>query len=260
MKDIALKLDGRIGKADGGMKQHLSVLMLMARSTIYKILGVFFLMAAIQGGLFYTALNRVMAAETAGLELVFQQSRIIWVCALGFLLVTALLCLTGCESGGKQDYTLRRLSISEKSIFLWQTFYNTCCFFFFWIVQLFIVLALCLLYMKSIDTTAINDQAVFLAFYRSNFLHGLLPLDETSRYVRNAVLVFGLGITSAYFPLLQRRGKASLQVFILVAITLFYFPHNMGSLGTDILVIVLSLGLSASSLSGAFRRRDDDEN
>lgn len=263
------------------MREHLSVLMLMARSTIYKVLGIFFLMAAAEGGLFYLALNRAVATEApgagslemegpqmniTGMEQVFQQSRIIWIFALTFLLITALLCLTGTEFGGKQGYTLRRLSIPERTIFLWQAFYNTCCFFLLWAVQLFIVLALCKLYAEKMDPVAVTQQTVFLAFYRNSFLHSLLPLAEISRYARNVLLVLGLGISSAYFPFRQRRGETGVQVIILTAIALIFFSRSMGSLGGDIFVIVLSLWVTASCwvstspLNAAFREEAENEN
>ena len=242
------------------MKKHLSVLMLISRSTIYQILGILLIMVVVEGTLFYFALNRMMTSEVVGLELAFQQSRIPWVCALGFLLVTALLCLTGCEFGGKQGYTLRRLSVSERSVFLWQAFYNTCCFFLFWAVQLFIILALCRLYIERIDSAVVNNQTVFLAFYRNDFLHSLLPLAEISRYVRNIFLILGLGIASAYFPIRQRRGGIGAGIIVLSAVTLLFFSHGMGYLGSDILVILLSIATAAIALNGALSEEAANEN
>lgn len=241
------------------MKKHLSVLMLMSRSTIYKILGILVIMTAVEGTLFYLTLRNMTAAEVVGLELVFQQSRILWVCALGYLLVTALLCLTGCEFSGKQGYTLHRLSVSQRSVFLWQAFYNICCFFLFWAVQLFIVLALCRLYMEKIDPPAISNQTVFLAFYRNDFLHSLLPLADMSRYVRNIFLILGLGIASAYFPIRQRRGGTGVGIIVLSAVTLLFFSHSMGSLGNDILVIVFSIVTATMALYGALKEEAANE-
>ncbi len=241
------------------MKKHLSILMLMSRSTIYKLLGMLLIMAAVEGTLFYFTLGKMMATEIVGLELVLQQSRISWICALSFLLVTVLLCLTGCEFGGRQGYTLRRLSVSQRSVFLWQAFYNICCFFLFWAVQLFIVLALCRLYMERIDPPAISNQTVFLAFYRNDFLHSLLPLADISRYVRNLFLVLGLGIASAYFPIRQRRGGTGVGIIVLSAVTLFFFSHSMGSLGNDILVIVFSIVTATMALYGALKEEAVNE-
>ncbi len=242
------------------MREHLSVLMLMARSTIYKVLGIFFLMAAAQVGLFYLTLNRALAMESHTIEQIFRQSRIPWIFALAFLLITALLCLTGTEYGGRQGYTLRRLSIPEKNVFLWQALYNTCCFFLLWAVQLFIVLALCPLYIEKADPAAVSQQTVFLAFYRNDFLHTLLPLADISRCIRNVFLVLGLGISSAYFPFCQRRDQTSAQIIILTIMAFIFFSPGMGALGNDIFVIVTSLWASVSVLRGAFRKEVENEN
>lgn len=178
---------------------------------IYKILGLLFVMAVAEGTLFYFALNRTLVTENAGLgstglEQLFTRSWAALVCVVFFTVAIFLLILTGYEHGSKQGYTLRRLSVSERSVFLWQAVYNTFCCFLFWAVLLGIALALCKLYVAKVGLEYVSGQTIFLAFYRNNFLHSLLPLEETSRYIRNVVLILGLGISSACFPFKQRRG------------------------------------------------------
>jgi hypothetical protein len=84
------------------MKQHLSVLLLAARSTIYKVIGILVLMAAAESASFYFVLEKAKNGAGYGLEDVVAQSRMAPVCAVFFLLLCAVLSLNGVEfSGGR---------------------------------------------------------------------------------------------------------------------------------------------------------------
>lgn len=246
------------------MKKHISVFMLMARSSVYGLLGVLIAMAAAEGALFYFALNKTLADERAGsvlsgLERVLSESGIIWGFGAFFLLFMALLCATGCEFGSRQGYTLGRLSISERSIFAWQAVYNCVCLFVLWAAQLGIVLALIGLYDARVSPEAFSGQSAFLAFYRNSFLHSLLPLEEGSRYIRNIVLIFGLGISAAVFPFKQRRGKWGWEAAALAAACLASFSGETGGLGGDVFLILLSVSLAAFAAAFVFKREDENE-
>ena len=240
------------------MKKHLSVLMLMVRSTLYRSLGLLFLMAAIQGIQFYFTVKRAPDGPI-GLEQAVAQSGMIWVCAVAFVLYLAVLCLPGCPFGSKPGYTLRRLSIGERSVFFWQAACNVCCLVLFWAVQFLAALALCRLYRALSDPAMLSGQTTFLAFYRNRFLHSLLPLAETSRFLRNLALCFGLGFAAAYFPLRQRQGKISLIIAALAALTLVSFCGDMGSFASDIIVIVLCACSILSILAGVFGKEPQHE-
>lgn len=241
------------------MKRHLSVLMLAARGTVYKFLGLLLMMAAAEGAMFTLALKRDWAENPAGLETLLMRSRVAWACAVCFLLLTALLCRSGCESGSRQGYTLRRLRVSGRAVFFWQSTYNTICFFIFWAAQLFIVLALCALYTLKADPASLTDQTVFLAFYRSGFLHSLLPLEEVSRYVRNVLLVLCLGVSAAAFPFRQRQNKIGGEVIALASLMLVFFSRDMGGFASDILISLLSLSAALEAASVVFRKEPEHE-
>ncbi|HHX29553.1 MAG TPA: hypothetical protein GX716_11190 [Firmicutes bacterium] len=97
------------------MKPHLSVLMLVARSTIYKVIGLFLILAVVDGLLFHFALgpNQVGTDRVfIGLEHAFTKSRVPVAFGVSFLAMTILLQRTGYAPGGKPGYTLRRLSVA----------------------------------------------------------------------------------------------------------------------------------------------------
>lgn len=223
------------------MKKHISVFMLMARSTIYKLLGLLILMAAVEGILFWLILSRGALEDGFSLELVIRQSRIIWVFGVCFLLMTLLLSLTGCEGKSRCGYTLRRLSVSERWVFVWQSVYNVLCYLLLWAVQILTVIALCRLYEAKAAPEYVSGQTVFLAFYRSGFLHSLLPFEETVFWVRNAVFAVTLGICAARFPLAQRKGKRFSEIIVLAFGVLWLFSWEIGAFGNCFFAIVFAL-------------------
>lgn len=225
------------------MKRHLSIWMLMARSTIYKVLGLFLALTAVDGTLFALALRR--GASEYGLEQVLTE----WPFPIAFgaclLLLMVVLCLNGCEFSAKQGYTLRRLRVSQRELFLWQAVHNVVCCFLLLAVQTLIVLALCWVYVARYPDM-VNGQTVFLAFYRVPFLHSLLPLADAWRYVRNAVLCVALGVCAAAFPVQQRQGKRGIAVVILTISTVAFFCQSMaggdfGMIGAAVVVVTVAL-------------------
>lgn len=205
------------------LQKHFSIFMLMARSSIYKIFLLMFAMIATETVLFYSALS-------CSLEDAIFQSRIARVFGIFFVLLTALLCYTGYETSSKQDYTLMRLSVPEFWVFLWQSIYNTICYVIFWSVQLLLVIGFCYLYMHKHDYVVSNTQMLFLAFYRSPFIHSLFPFEEIVAWIKNIMLIVSLGICSAHYPLAHRKGKHCPELILLLAITILLFVQPFGKL------------------------------
>lgn len=234
------------------MKKQLSVLMLLIRSSFYKLLALLAVMAAVQAALFYLVLR---TGRELTLPELFSKGKTGIVCGVAFVLYTAVLCLTGCELGSKQGYTLRRLSISERSIFFWQAGYNLCCYLLFWFVQLAAVLIICRLRMAQTG----GPQDVFLMFYQDPFLHSVLPLDESSRYVRNAAMAAAMGCVTAYFPLCQRRGGFAVSTVFMTGVSVVFFAAEMGSFSRDIIVILLSVLFASTAVGKSVAGRHGDE-
>ncbi len=198
--------------------------------------------------------------ELLGLEQLVSQSRLALISGAFFLLLCVLLSLNGCEVGGsKLRYTLGRLSVGEKTIVFWWAIYNVVCFFLFWVVQLVIVLLLGRLYLAWTDAAYVSGQTIMLAFYRNNFLHSLLPLAETSRYIRNAMFVLGLGISAAYFSFRQRHGEKGIAIVILALLVVVYFSRAMGSFGSDLALSLTTLGIIGGAVGIWKERGLEDE-
>lgn len=218
------------------MKKHISVLMLMARSTIYQILGLLAVMAAAEGGLFWLVLNRGPTDSGFSLELVIQNSRIIWVFGVCFLLLTVLLSWACRQVSG--SYTALRLSVSGRQVFFWQSVYNVLCYLLFWAAQILAVIVLCRLYTARAPAEYVSGQTVFLAFYRSKFLHSLLPFEDVLFWVRNGVMALALGVCAA-----RRPGQADRGVWaqtILVTVVANFFHREIGAAGGGLATVLIT--------------------
>ncbi len=244
------------------MKKHLSVFALFARSSVFKLLLLLLLLAVSESVLFYLSLRgAISAAPDVGglytLEYVLSSGRVFWPAAPALVLLAVQLCLTGCNFSGRPGYTLSRLSISRRAVFIWQWLFDTVCYIALWAAQLGIALALCRWYIHVAGET--SGQAIMLAFYRQKFLHSLLPLSETSRYVRNLMMVIALGAASARFVWSNHRGQPGIGILAMLCLVLVFFPGETGSFDTDYLMILLSLCVGAVSVYAPLLKEVDDE-
>lgn len=239
------------------MKKFLSVFSLYIRSSVYKLIAVIILMTAAQIVLFNKTLNSdyATAVTLTGIESLTDVSRVQIVFAAAFLAVTVFLILSGSEFGTKQGYTLRRLCVKEKSVLLCQATANTLLYAVLLISEILISYVLCMMYMKFAETPGIaekaliSNQTVFLAYYRSNFLHALLPLDDILKHISNLVALLGMGFTSAVFPYFLRRKRVSLEVFILMFFIFFNFSNSWTTSSGDVVIIGASFFLTGIAVA-----------
>ena len=70
------------------MKKRLSLLMLAARFTVYRVILLLLGMSIVQVGLFWLALGK---EKTAGLNVLLENNNNGWVAVIGFILLCVLL-------------------------------------------------------------------------------------------------------------------------------------------------------------------------
>lgn len=196
------------------MRQHGSVFTFFVRSSIYKLLWILGIMVFAEGIWFYRTVQEMLQRkQTAGElvvmtpELIFDEANLMVFFAVAMVILAALLVCVGRNTTGHQEYTLYRLSVSPKSVFVWQTVCNSCCLLLLWFIQVLFAYGLCMYYIAIAEGTAITHQSLFLAFYRSSFLHGLLPLQDFWCGIRNVLFFCALGSALAYDVYCSRRGK-----------------------------------------------------
>lgn len=221
------------------MRKHLSVGMLLAGSTLVPVIGLLMATAAVEAALFFTA-----AAEERYLFL--YGSRLPLMAGIGFVGLCAVLTLTG-SFGSKTRYTLQRLSVTERTVTLWQGAYNAVCLLIAWGAQLGLLLLFWHL-TRQTEGTGLFDQEAFTYFYRNGFAHSLLPLSEPVRLLRNAVLLLSLGMTGACFSRRLRQGKWSAASLVLMVGTVLFFGMPAGNMTMDMVLMIGAAGLTAAAV------------
>ncbi len=233
------------------MKKHLSVFSLYIRASLVPMILLLLVTSVIQGGMFFYELKPYMnithpgdGAYILGLETIFSRTLIPHTALVSVILLTILLAIQGTAFSSKTEYTMKRLSVSEKAAFLWQAGYNSLAFLLFWAVEGVLMYVLCSVYSQSIGNA--TGQTLLLALYRDEFLHGMVPLHDVSRIVRNAVFCLTFGTMTAYYTHTQRNGRASIALVPTALYAIGAFCMGDISLSTDIAHIVVCLLFSAA--------------
>ena len=223
------------------MRRYCSVLGLAARCTFWKVLAATLVSCGAEAALFLVTLNgwpfvvygpdqAWKANNPMGLEGLIAHSRIALCFGLGLAAVCGALALLGWEgSGCRTGYTLRRLRVGERALSLLWGGYGTLCLLFYWAAHLGTVLALCAAAMPHLSERAASPLALFLACWRSPYLHALLPLEDVWLWGRNLLLCAALGLGTAAFSHQRRHGHRAWGWIPLALGAALLFPLPMGA-------------------------------
>lgn len=233
------------------MKKHLSVLGLWAKIYGWKVLCVLVLMALFETVLFGWRLFHPENVPPAAEDVLEGMPLIAGVTAL----TVVLLLVQGGDSRAAVGYTLRRLSVREEITVLWKAGFNLLCLLGLWAAQMAAALALCSWYAASLPPEYRSGQTVFLAFYRVNFLHNLLPLDEWSCWIRNAVLLTALAFTAAMRTYKLRRGSRFGWGFSIFLGGLLWPAFTLGGSSTTVNIVLTLVALCAMAVDGEYLLR-----
>ena len=228
------------------MKKHSSVFGLFAKSSLTKVLILIAAMAVAEFVFFTSELKQAtveygISESFPNIENFISRSFIPIICGIAFVLVSTALCLPGTSFSSKTGYTLDRLSVSPRAVFFCQAVYNLFIYLIFWASQLAICFGICLYYAKNAPEGAIGNQSIFLAFYRNEFLHALLPLSEVMVWIRNGFLLMALTIATAEYPYKQRHKKLGISAIAMVIFTAVFFKTEIANSFNTVLIIVVSI-------------------
>ena len=220
------------------MKKYASVFALYARSTMYRSLAVTLLGGAAQVLLLLLRLKTKAPAlpedcitgSGAGIALMIT-----------FLLLTAVLCVPGAAPGTK--YTLSRLRVSEGAAFWLHTLSNAVIYLFFWAAEI-AVFAGFTQYFIAARSPAAGAQALFLATYRTDLFHSLLPLRDWVLWLRNGLFIVSLSLACAETPFLARRKRYSFTGVPAAALVCVFFVRGLRDrmkLSTAVMLLIVLL-------------------
>jgi len=96
-----------------------------------------------------------------------------------------------------------------------------------------------IIYANAAPAEYISEQTVFLAFYRNNFFHSVFPHMDVLMWVRNFLMLAALSLSSASFPMKQRKKKIGVSVIALVLFSIVFFVPNAGDHFTVFLAMLV---------------------
>ena len=224
------------------LELNMSVFGLYARISILKVIGILFLMGLTQILLFVRVCFLNDSVGTSFLTYL-DAGKVSWICLIGFLFITMILCLSGTEYSSKTGYTLKRLSVNENMVFFHQTIYNIFVYVLFGAFQLVMIYLLGVFFQYYMVGNA-SSQFLFLSFYQSPFLHALFPMEEGLLWFRNLCWLIAFGIVTADFSYVQRRGsKVNPSLIVMVAMALVFGRAFIGSVGNCIFTSFVALSV-----------------
>lgn len=257
------------------MNRYLSTIGLYARWNLYKILAIILVTALAAGIMTYrvpageVTVNMGPNPETGEtmqaltvygkVENAAARGRAPVVCAAGFVVIAAVMSLTGCGYGVKADYTVRRLRVKEpRAMFLWAA-YHAALLVLFWAVLAAVMYGV-MVYRMGMDVTTnyhYGPQSLMLLFYSDAFLHHLLPLEDAAVWGAGIASVLAVALSSVAFSCRQRQGKFSILILLAVAAAILAFFYDVGS-NVNFVLMVLQLAV-AGGAAGTIMRGDADE-
>ena len=122
-------------------------------------------------------------------------------------------------------------------------------------VQIIVAYGLCNYYV-SIVPEGVTNQSIFLAFYRSVFLHSILPLEASLKWLANILVMLALGFATAMFPYKQRRRKMSVHMILMLGVTLMFFPSELGEFETNAMLMLWSVCMAGICLWQILRDKE----
>ncbi len=241
------------------MRNYLSLFTLFIKRSFGKISALFLIMTACEFTVFIHNLNSGNITKNElmsgfgneyllGIEYILKQNKSLTVIlVLSFILLTLILCLTGCEFSNRQGYTLRRLNVTEKKLLLIQSVYGAIVYGLLMMLQAIIFYILCNIYVSFAEghenafEGLISNQTILLAFYRSNLLHAFMPLDDIFKHISNLIMITALGFSTASFSYLSRRKKFPFETVLLVPVIIINFASDWTELTYELVIIGMSL-------------------
>ncbi len=229
------------------MKKYLSVFSVIARESMVRVSLLWIVSAILQTAVFYKQMFSERVQDRKFLSEAFNtyddKICIPLIFALTLLLTGILLMKAGMEFRTKTGYTLRRLRISEKRVYMLQSLYNCLMIFLLFVFEVSLCFALVNWGTSLIEPEYITNQTVYLTFYTASFLQEIFAGRNIVAVIRNILIVLSLGFNLSAFSYLWRRGsKYVFGVLVLVACAFLFWSAPDFSYVENIPITVAAAG------------------
>lgn len=213
------------------MRKHSSVFILLIRNKIYRVLFILLAMSAVSilGFRFSGFMDAPMFGEYYGTWFLGAT------CLLGYV-GCVISCTEFASAKSRRAYTYQRLRVSEREILFWDVLTNMLIFFVLYGTEIIILGILAKMYAAAPGYVQ-GEQGIIAAFYRSAFLHGMIPMAESGLWIRNILLVPAVSILCSCASVDMRyNSKPPILIFFLEIILVLCIPSDPGQ-GSYLLAI-----------------------
>ncbi len=247
------------------LRAHLSVFYLTVRRRSAAVAVLLLALALAEGVLFAIAMNRAVAGigslpPPATFERVMSESGMLIPFLPVFLCLTAILCGLAPAGVHRNDYTIRRLRISEGAYYIWQAVFAAVCYFLLAAVQVLLLFGAGVWYVHAMEVQSpisVSQTAIALTLYGHPFLHSLLPLGDSTRWFSSLFAILGMAVATAHADFGNRHKRARIAAAISLIILAALFPKEMGYRGQDLIIMIpVAVVFSALMIRRWFRKEE----
>lgn len=169
------------------MKKYMSVLMMCARQSIYKLLGVLLLMVVSEGIWSFAELQGGGYGSGEldvgyGLSRIYQSLILYGILFVVWWIFTVILGIYGCRFKEGSASVLRRLQISRGKVFWIQVLYNCIAYIMLLSVQMIILFVIGSIYSNQFPQES-GPQTIFLALVEYTYAFESTVVDMASPFV-----------------------------------------------------------------------------
>lgn len=192
----------------------------------------------------------ILGGGTRGLSTAADHPVMGGIFAVSFLLLYGIACAPLTERAGRQNYFLYRLRVRPERVFCSHALYIALCFVLLFAVEILSILGLSLLAAVFFPGTY-NHQSVMLAFYQSDLLHTVFPMQDWLGWLMLAVWIVSLGICGAALQTRSRCRKLSVPSLVMPVISVIFLILFLSGLSVENYYkkILIQIGILLSILS-----------
>ncbi|MDO5331239.1 MAG: hypothetical protein Q4E99_01045 [Bacillota bacterium] len=202
----------------------LSIIKLFASKNIISLLIIFAGMVIVEVGAF--AIFGISGGPEFIEAAVFAVRIPIYITmAISYVLTCYVLTNTLTGKAGKPIYTIQRLRVNEKDIFVLNCIYNALVFVTYLGFQVLAALLMILIFKLS-GCGVEGPQNIMMAFYRTTFFHSVMPMGNWIILIRNAFYAWSLGVLTALKSQRSREGGTVYGLYFCAALILISFIYN----------------------------------
>ncbi len=241
------------------MKKHGSVLHLMLRASLYPVLSAAVAVPVIEFPSFLQSFHR---SSDWHLDWLMDARNLPFYFVLIIVIMSRNLSMTGSQQMGSHcGYTLRRLSISEKAVFCWQTAAVFLSYLVLYAVQALTLLLCAGVFLRtaSPEMLAYSAPSLYGAASASCFFRAMMPGTDWCLWLCTLILLWTLAASTAFTPFIMRRGRKFPMYLPAVFLLYFHISLKNRMVDSNIFIMVLSIFLLLYMLYQVWEYGDEDE-